>query len=99
MAQLEAELKRAAMGRVAAPDFWSPMGPNVRQSFHVLWRSDGGAATSSVSTGFVPNGQLLWELTRPYCGLSRCERNDPHCATFPYPGHILKLGPSPVPNS
>ena len=52
------------------------MGPNVRQSFHVLWCSSCGGACScsgSPSTGFVPNGQLLWELTRPYCGLSKCD--------------------------
>ena len=72
MPQLEAELKRAAAGRVAAPDFWAPMGPTVRQSFHLLWRSGGSAASAASGSGFVPDGQLLWELTRPYCGLSRC---------------------------
>ena len=72
--QLESELKRAAAGRVAAPEFWSPMAPGVRQNFHVLWRAGtagGGGGGSVGSRGFVPDGQLLWELTRPYCGLSR----------------------------
>ncbi len=66
---MEAELKRAAAGAVRAPDWWGHMGPGVRQNFHVLWRSNG--ATSSAASGFAPDSKLLWELTRPYCGLSR----------------------------
>ena len=56
------------------------MAPTVRQSFHLLWRSSG--ATAGASSGFVPDGQLLWELTRPYCGLSRCaDWLPPTCGT------------------
>ena len=81
--QLEAELKRAAAGRATAPDFWTPMGPNVRQSFHLLWRS-ASAASAGACSGFVPNSQLLWELTRPYCGLSRfdCIAEHPESQTM-----------------
>ena len=70
LSQLEAELKRAAAGSAAVPDWWGPIAPGVRQNFHVLWRA-GGVTASSSAPSFVPDGQLLWELTRPYCGLSR----------------------------